>query len=60
MKITESNYIKDSVSKMGLSYPDPISFDQNLEDSIGYPDKLLESDFMKDLEKIVKKWLNLS
>ena len=54
MKKASSNYIKDTVTKMGFKYLDSISFDQDLEESIGSPKRLLESDFMKDLEKIIK------
>lgn len=55
MKMTDSNYIEDSVSKMDLTYLNSISFDQNLEGSIGDADKLFETDFMKDFDKIVDK-----
>lgn len=55
MKMTESNYVNGIVSKMGLSYLNSISFDNNLEGSIGKPDRLLETCFMKDLNKIVEK-----
>ena len=55
MKMSDSNYIEDSVSKMGLTYLNSISFDQNLEESIGNASKLLETDFMKDFDKIVDK-----
>jgi hypothetical protein len=53
--MTDSDYIEDNVSKMGLTHLNSISFDNNLEDSIGNPNKLLESDFMKDFDKIVAK-----
>jgi len=55
MKMAESNYIEDYVSKMGLTYLNSISFDKNLEESIGNASKLLETMFMKDFEKIVEK-----
>ena len=55
MKMIDSNYVKDSVFKMGLTYLNSISFDQNLEGSIGDAGKLLETDFMKDFDKIVDK-----
>ena len=55
MKMIGSDYIKNSVSKIGLTYLNSISFDQNLEKSIGNADKLLETDFMKDFDKIVDK-----
>jgi len=54
MKKVSSNYIEDNVSKMGFKYLNSISFDQELEESIGYPDRLLDTKFMKDLEKIIK------
>lgn len=59
MKMTASNYIEDSVSKMCLTYLNSISFDQNLEKSIGNPNKLLNTDFMKDFGKIVDKIASL-
>lgn len=55
MKMTDSKLVKDSVLKMGLTYLDYISFDSNIEDSIGYTNKLLKSDFMKDFDKIIEK-----
>ena len=55
MKLTESNYVENSVSKMHLSFLNSIYFDHSLEESIGNPDKLLDTDFMKDLNKIVDK-----
>jgi ATP-binding protein involved in chromosome partitioning len=55
MKMSDSDYIWNSVTKMDLSYLNSISYDQNLEDSIGNADKLLLTDFMKDFEKIVSK-----
>jgi len=57
MKMNESTYVKDNVTKMGLSFLNSVSFDQNLEDSIGLPDKLLETSFMNDFDKIVNKIL---
>ena len=55
MKMTDSKLVKDSVSKMNLTYLGYISFDSNIEDSIGYTNKLLKSGFMKDFDKIIKK-----
>jgi ATP-binding protein involved in chromosome partitioning len=55
MKMTKSNIVKNSVSKMHLPYLNSISFDYKLERSIGNPDKLLDTDFMKDFDKIVDK-----
>lgn len=55
MKMVESDYVKGIVSKMNLPYLDSISFDQNLEGAIGNPQRLLKTNFMKDLDKIVEK-----
>ena len=55
MKMTDSRLVKELVSKMGLPYLDYISFDSNIEDSIGYTNKLLKSNFMKDFDKIIVK-----
>ena len=55
MKMTDSDYIKDIISKMKLSYLNSISFDHELEQSIGNAEKLLETGFMKDFEKIIDK-----
>jgi ATP-binding protein involved in chromosome partitioning len=55
MKMIDSNLVKDSVSKMGLTYLNSIYFDQKLEGSIGDANKLLETDFMEDFDKIVDK-----
>jgi ATP-binding protein involved in chromosome partitioning len=55
MKMTDSNYIKDSVSKMKIRYLGYILFDKKLEESIGNPSKLQRIDFMKDLENVLGK-----
>jgi ATP-binding protein involved in chromosome partitioning len=55
MKMNDSNYIESIVSKKGLIYLNTIYFDQNLEESIGNSGKLLKTDFMKNLDKIIEK-----
>lgn len=55
MKMKQSDFIKGNVSKMGISYLDSIQFDENLEDSIGKPNLLVKTDFMKDFDKIIQK-----
>ena len=55
MKMKPSDFIKGNVSKMGISYLDSIKFDENLEDSIGEPNLLVKTDFMKDFDKIIQK-----
>jgi ATP-binding protein involved in chromosome partitioning len=55
MKMKNSKLVKDSILDMDLNYLGFISFDNNLEGSIGYTDKLSKSDFMKDFDKIIDK-----
>jgi len=55
MKMKKSDYIKDKTLEISIKYLDSIYFDQNLEESIGNPDKLLETSFMRDLDKIISK-----
>ena len=54
MSMAKSSFIKSEISKMDLPYLGYISFDKNLEESIGKPDKLLETDFMKDLDDLLE------
>ena len=53
MKVNTSNYIKDSISKMNTEYIGSISFDYNLESSIGKINQLQKTEFMKELNKII-------
>jgi len=55
--MTESDCVENSVSKMQLSYLNSISLDHNLEESIGIPDKLVNTIFMKDLSNIMSKFI---
>jgi len=55
MKMTEGDYIKNSINKYDMVYLNSINFDKDLEDSIGNPDKLVNTFFMKDLSNIVSK-----
>ena len=55
MQMKKSNFIKDNVTKMKISYLDSVRFDEDLEDAIGTPKLLMKSVFMKDFEKIVTK-----
>ena len=54
MAMTKSSFIQNEVGKLGLPYLGSISFDKNLEESIGKPDRLLDADFMKNLDKILE------
>jgi hypothetical protein len=49
MSMTESPFIRSKICEMDLSYLGSISFDQDLENSIGDTEKLLKTAFMKDL-----------
>ena len=55
MRMIESDYVENDVTKMGLVYLGTVSFDKDLEDSIGIPSKLLKTKFMSDLNKINEK-----
>lgn len=52
MKMNESDYVKNSVEKMGFNYIGDIAFDKNLEHSIGSLEDILKTKFMKELNKI--------
>ena len=55
MKIRDSNYVKNIASGLNIKYLGDISFDKDLEKSIGNPKELQKSSFMKDLEYILDK-----
>ena len=55
MVMTKSSFVKNEINQMKMPYLGSLSFDYNLEKSIGLPDKLVETDFMRDLDKIVEK-----
>ena len=57
MKMKKSNLVKDNILDLNLDYLGYISFDQNIEESIGNTDKLLKTDFMKDFNKIIEKFI---
>ncbi len=53
MVITKSSFIENEVDKLDLTYLGTIYFDKNLEESIGKPDKIFKTNFMKDFDKIL-------
>lgn len=57
MKLKDLTLIKDYAKENDFKYLGDISYDWNLEDAVGFPDKLMDTTFMKDLEKIVEKIL---
>ncbi len=54
MSMTKSSFIKNEIDSMDLLYLGCISFDKNLEESIGKTNKLLETDFMKNLDDLLE------
>jgi hypothetical protein len=55
MTMIKTTLIKEESCKFDLPYLGSIFFDKDLEESIGKPDKLLKSNFMKDLDKILER-----
>jgi ATP-binding protein involved in chromosome partitioning len=55
MKIRDSDLVSNEVQKLGFKYLGSIGYDWDLEESIGIPDKLLQSKFMKEFNEIVEK-----
>jgi ATP-binding protein involved in chromosome partitioning len=58
MSLNNSSYIKDTVQSLDINYLGSINFYKNLEDLIGNPKLLTESEFSQDLEKIIKDFVN--
>jgi len=54
MSMTGSSFIKNEINSMNLRYIGRIYFDNALEESIGKPHKLLESDFMGQLDNLLE------
>lgn len=55
MKMTESTFIKDTITKMSIPYIGSISFDHDLEEAIGDGTLLLKTKFMKELNNCLKR-----
>ena len=55
MKLNDSDFVKKEVEAMSLKHLGSVGYDYNLEESIGKPEKLLETNFMKDFDKVVGK-----
>lgn len=52
MKINDISLIKDYAKEKNFKYLGSIIFDKNLEDAIGFPDKLMKTNVIKDFKKI--------
>lgn len=55
MQMTESLFIKDTISKMNIPYIGSVSFDHDLEEAIGNGALLLKTKFMKELNNCLKR-----
>jgi len=55
MKMDNSDYIKNEIKDLNLSFLGSIAFDKNLESTIGNPKQLLQTKFMDDLDSAIKK-----
>jgi ATP-binding protein involved in chromosome partitioning len=58
MKITQKNQIKLASEKLGIKFLGEISFDKNLENSIGNLRKIMKTDFFKSIKKIFQQFPN--
>ena len=54
MKMTEAPFIKNTITSMNMPYIGSISFDHDLEKAIGDSNLLIKTDFMKELNSILK------
>lgn len=59
MTMTKSPFVSSKICQMKLTYLGSVSFDHKLEDAIGKPDKLVNTEFMKDLDIIIKNHILL-
>jgi len=52
IKMADSTYIKREVEALGESFLGEIHFDEKLEETLGKIEKLLETNFAKEVENI--------
>lgn len=55
MKMKESPFIKEKIEEKGIEFWGDVPFDPKLEENIGDVRRLLETEFSRSLEEIVKK-----
>ena len=55
MKNNNLTLIKDYTKEKDFKYLGSVSYDWNLENSIGFADKLMNTIFIKDFKKVVEK-----
>ena len=53
MKLVDSTFVKEKMETERIPFLGAIPFDYNLEDAIGDPEKIIKSDFGKNLENII-------
>lgn len=54
MKINDLTTVMDYVKERNFNYLGHVFFDQDIEGAIGFPDKLMNTHFMKDFEKVIE------
>jgi len=55
MKINDLTLIQDYAKEKDFRYLGSVSYDWDLEGSIGFPDKIMNTSFMKDFKKVFEK-----
>ena len=55
MSLRKTSYIKDETDKLKFKYLGNINLDHDLEDTIGKPDMLMGTNFMKEFDQITKQ-----
>ena len=54
MVMRPSGYVKSEVKNLGLTYMNAIDYDEELEETIGNPDRLMKTSFSKQLRKLAQ------
>jgi len=55
MKMKDGSFVKDRLKELDIKYLGAANYDSELEESIGKPNQIQNTNFMKDFEKIVQK-----
>jgi ATP-binding protein involved in chromosome partitioning len=58
MQMNNKKFTKEKINSSSLKYLGGIRFDKNIEESIGDPKKLIKTEFMQDLSKIIKPFID--
>ena len=54
MVVNRSSYVEDEVKSLGLRYLGALDYDEDLEATIGDPDRLMKTGFSKDVSKLAR------